>query len=1017
MSKSLLQLAELAQQGYTLVTPNIRLASYLDQQLIEQLTHLGIWQAPKIQSYEKFISTCYHERVFGGALGLKKQLDTATEQWLWEQAIERAGQAVEYREDTENPTDSLLSTRGAAAEAMRAYRLLLSWLINTKEHAFALQSYLDSRCFLNWAAQFEALADQLGVVTFTQLQRAILDGEFAHSYLHYESASQHETENIKLAIVGFQMLEPLQKRCIHRLASHVVEVDLKHGAKSKRLESRHFVYPCETREQEWTRAAQWLLSQHKLDSQGRYAVVIPSLAQNRISIDRIFKQTFTVGLDAFESGGTAVNGATVNDAVANGADVSITDINSIENSAYNMSSGSALASRPLVQHWLWLLQALISDLGIDETLSLIWSPFLFPEQDYAVRNRLSKSLFESGESRFALREWSKLLSWSNKNPANKNKDSADKSKFESLLLGVNRLLSDAAEIGEPSSSKFLKRKTSIDIWIASFKSVTKHFSWASHRTLNSDEFQQLEMFENVLSEICDKNKIFSDLTARQAIRIIQHSLQATLYQAQTRRDESVCLPEVLGVLEASGQHYDGIWLCEMSDVDWPNTVKTNGFLPYSLQLALEMPGSPLREKSYASIQTKQLMSASSQLVVSYCQEIDESETRLSAYVQQFLVQAEVLPVDTLKQNIGQNPRQKLTENYGATVSEIADESSLEKIEDEFGLSLPDQVMVRAKASANRKIDELEHEPDVKADDKIKIRGGSDMLAMQAKLPLLAYLRYRLEIRALPTQQSGLTAAERGICLHRILENLWSELDTQGALKNIDELGLRQLLEKNIEEVLIQVLKRRFKVLHPVEIEIEKRSLSDTLEAWLEVEKKRMPFAVVAREQAFEYEYKNYSIAGRIDRVDQIENLGLSIIDYKSGASSVVGWFDEECSNPQMPFYAIALSSHNESSANAITYANLKIGEIGLKGVANCLSDDSIDKGIIPLEKIKELDTGDWSTLLGRWQDKIHSHIESVISGDASMDVDTDLQEDHYQPLLRSGFYSQAASYMNEDGDE
>lgn len=995
MSKSLLRLAELAQQGYTLVTPNIRLASYLDQQLIDQLKHLGVWKIPKIQSYEKFISSCYHERVFEGALGLKKQLDTATEQWLWEQAIERAGQAAESLEDTENLAGNLLSMRGAAAEAMRAYRLLLSWLVNTEEHAFALQSYLDSRCFLNWADQFETLADQLGVVNFTQLQRAILDGEFAHSYLHYEPANQSETKSIKIAIVGFQMLEPLQKKCIESVADHIVEVDLNQDAKSEGLDPKHFVCPCETREQEWTRAAHWLRSQHKLDSQKRYAVVIPSLAQNRISIDRIFKQAFAAGLDTYGS---------------DVADLSTTDISSLEHAEYNMSSGSVLASRPLVQHWLWLLQALISDLGIDETLSLIWSPFLFSEQEYALRNRLSKALFESGESRFALREWSKLLSWStkspvDKNPASKNRDSADKSTFESLLLGVNRLLSDASEIGGFSSAKALKQKTSIDIWIESFKNVANYFSWSSHRTLSSDEFQQLEMFENVLSEISDKNKIFADLTAKQALRIIQRSLQATLYQAQTRRDENVCLPEVLGVLEASGQQYDGIWLCEMSDLEWPSTVKTNGFLPYSLQLALEMPGSPVREQSYARIQSEQLMSASPQLVASYCKEIDESETRLSAYVKQFLIQPKPLSKERL-------------ELYRTTASdEILDQSSIEEIEDEFGLSLHDQLAIEAQVSINGEASQPEHKPGTKLDGKIKIRGGSEMLAMQAKQPLLAYLRYRLDIRALPKQQLGLTASERGICLHRILENLWSELGTQSALKNIDELGLRQLLAKNIEEVLLQVLKRRFKVLHPAEIEIEKRSLSDTLEAWLEVEKNRIPFTVVAREQAFEYDYKNYSIAGRIDRVDQIENLGLSVIDYKSGASNTAGWFDEECSNPQMPFYAIALSSQNESTANAIVYGNLKIGEIGLQGVANLLSDDSSDKGIIALEKVKDFDVEDWSALLENWQAKINTHIESVIDGDACMDVDTDLREDQYQPLLRSGFYIQAASYISEDGDE
>ncbi len=989
MDQTISQLAALASQGYTLVTPNTRLASSLGIQ-IKQLDHVqGVSRSPEIYSYDAFVATITRERVFGGQLSARKLVDDATEQWLWEEAI----RCTETNEsgNGQGSTDafapvSLLSSRGAAAEAQRAYRLALNWLIDVDEHRFTFQSNVDSQCFLAWAAQFERLTKNLGLCNSVQLQHALLAGEFKETFLQaFKPAKSRGRTVEKLAAVGFQVVDPLQAQCFdHFSNNNWLDIQLvKPAPKDKK--SEHCVVLANDTEDEWRKSAVWLFASHKNNPSGKYAVVIPSLAKNRLRIDRIFseqaKHSVVVGHET----------------------------------SYNMSSGNPLATMPLIKHWLWLTQALSADLSREQTIELILSPFLFLESDLAVRNQLSQAVCDSGERRFSLREWLRLLEWANKDLASLqgavNQDSLDdESKPGDFVLSLRKFngrLSTRSSVQEGAAahntSFSLSGSRNISKWLDIYESLANHFSWAVNRPLSSDEYQQSEMFLNALNELRQQSAIYGQITAIQAQRITQRFLQSKIYQPQTLYTTNGYLPEVLGVLEAGGQQYDGLWLCEMSDVDWPAPAKPNSLLPYGLQLELGMPGSSSREQLYAQRQTEGLINASSNLVVSYCREIDEAKTRISPYLSQLpgalhtdIETPELDDVSGLDGNTGLDGN-ACVKRFGSEI--------IECLEDAVGMPLLNSVSDAAKNDEQ--------------DGTLKLRGGSYMLADYARSPLLAYFKHRLEISDLPLPHQGLSAKERGICLHNSMERFWSSFSDQAGLLNADKASIDGVLGASIDDALVAISAQRFKALHATELHVEKTGLMTVLSAWLDLEKQRLPFEVVAKEYTFEYCHRDVKVAGRVDRIDCINSSDLMLIDYKSGATSIAGWFEEGLPDPQLPFYAVALSSAQvgefaDKTVNGISFANLKIGNISMQGVTGADADAKTDSGVRSIDKLSYTDISAWSELLGSWQVNIDAHLTGMINGDASMDIYDDLSESAYQPLLRSGYYRYSNSPLSDD---
>jgi RecB family exonuclease len=103
------------------------------------------------------------------------------------------------------------------------------------------------------------------------------------------------------------------------------------------------------------------------------------------------------------------------------------------------------------------------------------------------------------------------------------------------------------------------------------------------------------------------------------------------------------------------------------------------------------------------------------------------------------------------------------------------------------------------------------------------------------------------------------------------------------------------------------------------LEVERGRLQTLLSRWLEIERARTPFTVVAIEEAREVQLATLELRVRLDRVDRLDDGSEVIIDYKTGRCSRKDWLAPRMNEPQLPLYAVAGESPH---TRAIAYARV-----------------------------------------------------------------------------------------------
>ncbi len=178
-----------------------------------------------------------------------------------------------------------------------------------------------------------------------------------------------------------------------------------------------------------------------------------------------------------------------------------------------------------------------------------------------------------------------------------------------------------------------------------------------------------------------------------------------------------------------------------------------------------------------------------------------------------------------------------------------------------------------------------------------IAGGASVLKSQAACPFQAFATRRLRAKELDRAEWGLTAAERGKILHAILEQVWSEkTDPNWRLKTRDELvtasrteRLGAILEHHVDHAL-GAWRDPENAWMQAYLEAEKRRILDLLTQWFAVEARRPSFEVKACEQTLpDVEVGALRLKLRADRIDQLPDGGLLLLDYKTGEVATSAW--------------------------------------------------------------------------------------------------------------------------------
>jgi ATP-dependent helicase/nuclease subunit B len=460
-------------------------------------------------------------------------------------------------------------------------------------------------------------------------------------------------------------------------------------------------------------------------------------------------------------------------------------------------------------------------------------------------------------------------------------------------------------------------------WAQSFSEQLELLGWPGERTLNSEEYQLLQKWQALLAGLASLDIIYPSLSSKMAWTKLQALAAATLFQPQTPESKL----QILGTLEAVGQRFTHLWVMGLDDNHWPSKPSPNNFLPLSLQRDKLMPqASSERETDYCKRLLSHYYQSSAQVIVSYSQQAADTMLRPSRLINELTC-------------LGLNE-----------------------------LMLADDIQLAELVAAAAKVEEVElsSAPPVSAPELV--RGGVGLLKSQAACAFKAFAEYRLGAKLAETWELGIAATERGNLLHSCLEYIWGRLGSQQQLLKLTAQELLDIIQQAIAQAISQFKSTRATMLNHKLWQIESQRLTKLLLAWLEKEKQRKDFTVIATEQAVELNLGGLALTLKIDRIDQLASGEYVIIDYKTSKVQAQ-WQAEHLTEPQLPLYCIS----SPYPIAAVSLAQVRNDEMKFHGLAQ--SD-----GLLP--QLKTAD--DWQNMLASWQQLLEQLGAQFLAGHAAI---------------------------------
>jgi len=382
-----------------------------------------------------------------------------------------------------------------------------------------------------------------------------------------------------------------------------------------------------------------------------------------------------------------------------------------------------------------------------------------------------------------------------------------------------------------------------------------------------------------------------------------------------------------------GPGYDAAWLTGFTDQAWPEAARGNPLLPRALLRKHEMPWStPQDARARSARALDRLSRRVTTLVASWPGRVYDFE-------------AEPSPV----------------------------------LHDWRELDAAEIVVDGPRASARRRETVVDRAPTVTG---TQLHGGAGVLNRQARCPLRAFCQYRLGARPLERAGVGMNARLRGMATHRALELLLADLPTREGI-GAKLSGVGAVAERALGEIFGDA-RRPLRALFALEAE----RLETALARFIALEHSRAPFRAAAVEQKVSIEIAGFELHVRIDRIDELGDGGLAILDYKTSERGTPNdWLRDRPRDVQVPLYA----SHAAARVSAAAIASV---------TADAKYRGYWPDGAFP-NRPARLGEYDWPAQLARWRTQIEMLVREHASGDTRLFVD-DLEEaaGPYAPLTR-----------------
>lgn len=873
-------LESLIENGYSLLTPNYRLARRIKAEWDAQRVAAGdrVWAPLLVQPLPSWLLRQWELAVSLDLVPPLTPLGSAQALELWRQVISQ--------QERQSPDYHLLRPTAAAELASLARETLQRWQVNTHDTGIRQLFELDRDCstFLHWLTLFEQRLAASGQCTLVDClaQLPSLSG-------HLPAA--------RVALLEFGEIAPTERAALRALSTEVLEINLQAGPGERLLHS--FSDP----RAELQSVAAWAAGLYRTSPTATIAIVLSDMGRDRVALEYLLRREF-------DCLGENYNSLPV-----------------------NFSTGITLVQAPMVRDALAVLALGLQQTTVPAVVALLQSRFLdLPDAQSGLAQRFVEQLYTQGRE---------VLAVANLRNAATRVNLGDE---QGLVLG--RYLSDMYTMSA------LRGRMRPSKWAARFTELLSQWGWPGTQSLDSLEFQQLELWYCTLDEFRAYDAVCGLIDFSDALRLLRECCNRQISQPQTA-DSAV---QVLGPLEAAGLTFEHLWLCGLQAASWPAAPHPSPFIPLSLQALLHMPhASTEREWTFSKALLDQYARCSKTVHASFCRQVDGVPDQPSALLSDFSHQAMLNP---------QLVASQWTQSFAVRVlEEVADHSA----------------------------------PHLDPAQQSTLQGGSGLLEDQSQCPFKAFALHRLRVEPLGSFNVALSASDRGSLLHAALFTLWGEIGDSAALLALNDIQQKQTVESAVRVAISTIAPSQRRTLGKTFWQLEEQRLALLLNEWLAVERQRSSFSVVQLEQELTLGLAQLHIKLRVDRVDQLPDGSRVIIDYKSGTGTVQDWLGDRPARPQLLLYGIA----EPDTAAALAFAQVRPRDCRYVGLGRVAAANGIGTDISRAVKSR-MNASDWHSLNDRWRENLERIASEFIGGEAQVQPLTPLTCTRcgLQPLCR-----------------
>jgi probable DNA repair protein len=574
--------------------------------------------------------------------------------------------------------------------------------------------------------------------------------------------------------------------------------------------------------------------------------------------------------------------------------------------AVNISAGVKLTDTAIIKAAFNCLDLFNFDLPLTEWLCILHSPFnLFEKLPIQFKVNSELKLRALKTHRFGLDQFLQVIRGE-----------------QSSLANADELQNDIEPL---YSFQQFKRETqanqhSFSQWASILDNIVKQLGWPGLTQPNSIQYQQIQQWNKLLAKLAELDNLGIEVGRSKAQYFLNKIASEQLFHPQTG-DAPL---QILGLLEGAGLVFDKLWVTGMHSGNLPTSGSIDPVLSANFQRQHQMPFSvPEKELTIAKGLLSSFEENTHQLFMSYPLSDGKTPLEPSALIK------DIAPQDVT-----------------ALVGDINPAHWLEQANQTDLLEEPGYAF------------NPEHE---------SIRGGSSILKHQSTCPFNAFAKHRLWAHDLDEPSIGLEATDRGSIVHEILYRLWDKWKSSSALMALSDEQLALQTQATVKAVLLEQAKTHSCLQGKNYLALEQQRMSKMILQWLDVEKQRPSFNVIATEQKITMDFGGLKISLSLDRLDEVEGHPV-VIDYKTGNVSNTAWHGERPKDPQLPLYVLA----SEPMAEGCFFGHLKGTKFKFLGI----SKDAVITGLKPADN--------WQLQVDEWQVAIHQLAQEFIQGKAAV---------------------------------